>query len=81
MQGRGRLTLALMVESPAALALKSPVVTLAMVAESLAPMLWQLTTAWKSLSGLVPRSAAGTGGLVGQHQAPHLNDQMAVPLE
>jgi hypothetical protein len=39
MQGRGRLTLAWMVESPAGLAGKAPVVTLAMVAASLALMI------------------------------------------
>src|SRR5260370_1168534 len=61
MHGLGRLTWALIVESPAVLALKSPVVMLVMVAVSPAPMLWQLTRARKSGKGLVPCKAGGTG--------------------
>src|SRR5690242_2053177 len=61
MQGRGRLTLALIVESPALFALKSPVLMLVTVAVFPAPMLWQLTSARKSGKGLVPCNAGGTG--------------------
>ena len=45
MQGRGRLTRALIAASPAGLAVKSPVVTLALAAESPALMPWQLMMA------------------------------------
>src|SRR5712691_9086262 len=62
MQGRGRLTVASMLEFPAVLAGNSAVLTFVMVAVSPAPMLWQLTMARKSAIGLVPRSAGGTDG-------------------
>ncbi len=58
----GGLTVALMFEFPAVLAGNSVVLTLVMVAVSPTPMLWQLTMAWKSATGLVPRSEGGTGG-------------------
>src|SRR5262247_4400557 len=61
MHGCGRLTCVLIMESPALLALKSPVLTLVMVAVFPAPMLWQLTRARKSEKGLVPCNAGGTG--------------------
>ncbi len=62
MQGWGRLTVALMSEFPAVLAGNWAVLTLVMVAAPPALMLWQLTMAWKSGTGLVPSSAGGTGG-------------------
>src|SRR5258708_4502221 len=61
MHGRGRLTWALIVESPCLLALKLPVLTLVTVAVSPAPMVWQLTRARKAGKGLMPCNAAGTG--------------------
>ncbi len=62
MQGWGRLTMALILEFPAASALKLSVLMLVIAAEPSAPMLWQLTMARKSGNGFVPRSAAGTDG-------------------
>src|SRR5215472_17249492 len=61
MHGRGKLTWALIVESPAGSALKSPVLMLVLVAMLLAPMIWQLTSARRSGKGLVPCNAGGTG--------------------
>jgi hypothetical protein len=52
MHGLSRLTWALIVESPAVLAAKSPVLMLVMVALFPAPMLWQLTRARKSGNGV-----------------------------
>src|SRR5712664_342892 len=62
MQGLGRLTMAVILEFPAASALKLSVLMLVIAAEPSAPMLWQLTMARKSGNGFVPRSAAGTDG-------------------
>src|SRR5258706_14711386 len=62
MQGWGRLTMALILEFPAASALKLSVLMLVIAAGPSAPMLWQLTMARKSGHGFVPPSAAGTDG-------------------
>ena len=61
MHGRGRLIVALMSEFPAVLAGNWAVATLVTVAVPPAPMVWQLTMASKSGTGLVPCSAGGTG--------------------
>src|SRR6516162_4686592 len=61
MHGWGRLTVALMSEFPAVLAGIAAVLTLVMVAAPVALIVWQLTMASKSGTGLVPRSAGGTG--------------------
>lgn len=61
MQGRGRLIVASIFESPEVLAVKSLVLMLAMVAVLPVPMLWQLTMARKSGNGFVPCNGTGTG--------------------
>src|SRR5215469_8150895 len=59
--GVGRLTCASICESPAAVAGKRPVATLA-VAGAPPIVVVQLTIATKLATGFVPRSATGTGG-------------------
>src|SRR5258708_35332451 len=61
-RGWGRLTVALMSEFPAVLAGNGAGLTLGMGAAPVALMVWQLTMASKSGTGLVPCSAGGTGG-------------------
>src|SRR4029077_1868323 len=61
MHGWGSVTVALMFELPVVLAGNSAVLTLVMVAVPPAPMLWQLTMAWKSGNGVTACRAGGTG--------------------
>src|ERR1700684_3228175 len=60
-QGWGRLIRVRITESPCASAVKLPVLTLVTVAVFPVPMVWQLTRARKSVNGLVPCRAGGTG--------------------
>ena len=61
MQGWGRLTVALISALPMVLAGNAAVLTLVTMAAPAALMVWQLTMASHCGTGLVPRSAGGTG--------------------
>ena len=62
MRGGGRLTLASIFESPAALALASPMLMLATVAVFPAPVLWQLTMTRGPAEVAWPVTRLGPGG-------------------
>src|SRR5260370_39485335 len=64
MHGCGSRTVARMLESPSVLAGNPAVETFVTVAEPSAPIVWQLTIALNGVTGLVPRSAGGTGALL-----------------